>query len=709
MLRPAVQRFGTADSLQRLDPVRYFRKRRCSFKVLRAEAWSNAHDTASNSMLRRAYSVVVGAIGISGFLICALPSVLSTRLGLFTALACVNTMTPGTVEVSEMKASWFGPLHVKGVTIKDRGSRGGGTLISIEDVTCSSGLWGMAAASGYIPGGSSHDSSQAQCVPMIISKATISCQYDPLIQDWMLMDWFKAAGMINGTPSADVNRDHAGMGSAATALDQKESIAELYDIPDAEKELQPQHIVVVVADGLTQGRQSSSSTAVIHDRTPLNAVDKELKKGYVIEMLSKADSSMGMSMDVRFGPQLQLLVPEAKLLVPSEVRDVVGDHLHISGALGWSALTDWAAGVGEDTEWTGRGGQAGENSEQTHGHAIDNQGLTTPPRSIPSSAQGYEPGILEAHSDHVTASMRFWSHAPGSGSVLLHGPATLHMEFTPALSRLGLTAINPLLNSAIAVRTAQPLSSGLDQSEGVAATQPLSVDGSPNIEVQMFPEGMKLPYTGGIAVIAPMTFTLAEGSLLSSVLQGFDLNSMQKRPNSKMLDVRVSAMQIKHVLEGPNIITNKVDMSVGGVDLCIWGTHHLASAKIEMVIGMPACTLARLGLKELPHNYVLPCTMHGTSKRPKIDYGSALRRLARLYMRQQYLSTAVEQIQSAGEEDRQASKMRNNFLRVIKQYLVHTIYTDNFELINEIEHEMQRDVQNVPGSWSLPGIRGDGS
>jgi hypothetical protein len=73
----------------------------------------------------------------------------------------------------------------------------------------------------------------------------------------------------------------------------------------------------------------------------------------------------------------------------------------------------------------------------------------------------------------------------------------------------------------MALHASQPTPSCPDAAAAnTATTQQTSPGGKPTIQVQMFPNDMKLPYSGGMAVIAPMNLTIAEGSLLSSVLRG---------------------------------------------------------------------------------------------------------------------------------------------------------------------------------------------
>jgi len=83
-----------------------------------------------------------------GLLVASLPSILSTRLGLNAALAAVNAVSPGPVEVHEVQAGWGSPLRVTGLRLKERPARGSRTLAEVSEVTYGAGLWHLAQAAG---------------------------------------------------------------------------------------------------------------------------------------------------------------------------------------------------------------------------------------------------------------------------------------------------------------------------------------------------------------------------------------------------------------------------------------------------------------------------------------------------------------------------------------------------------------------------------
>ena len=59
--------------------------------------------------------------------------------------------------------------------------------------------------------------------------------------------------------------------------------------------------------------------------------------------------------------------------------------------------------------------------------------------------------------------------------------------------------------------------------------------------------------------------------------------------------------------------------SGAGVRLAFWG-RVLPGEALELTLGLPAATLAPLGLSELPPDYVFAIPVRGTSRQPRIDW-----------------------------------------------------------------------------------------
>lgn len=59
--------------------------------------------------------------------------------------------------------------------------------------------------------------------------------------------------------------------------------------------------------------------------------------------------------------------------------------------------------------------------------------------------------------------------------------------------------------------------------------------------------------------------------------------------------------------------------SAAGVQLAFWG-RVLPGEALELTLGLPAVTLAPLGLSDLPPGYVFAIPVRGTSRQPRIDW-----------------------------------------------------------------------------------------
>ena len=81
--------------------------------------------------------------------------------------------------------------------------------------------------------------------------------------------------------------------------------------------------------------------------------------------------------------------------------------------------------------------------------------------------------------------------------------------------RFGLAVVNPLLGSAVAV---QPMASHLAPA---AAPGGSGLRGDPQaVRMQLYPDGMQLPYRGGVIVVQPLALTLAAGGPLQELCAG---------------------------------------------------------------------------------------------------------------------------------------------------------------------------------------------
>ncbi|KAK9904839.1 hypothetical protein WJX75_003587 [Coccomyxa subellipsoidea] len=81
--------------------------------------------------------------------ILALPSILSTRAGLRSALAVANRFVPGTIAVKQARLGWRTPVNIEHVEWGDLSEEGGRAVVEVQSIKSSASLWDMARGQEY--------------------------------------------------------------------------------------------------------------------------------------------------------------------------------------------------------------------------------------------------------------------------------------------------------------------------------------------------------------------------------------------------------------------------------------------------------------------------------------------------------------------------------------------------------------------------------
>ena len=71
--------------------------------------------------------------------------------------------------------------------------------------------------------------------------------------------------------------------------------------------------------------------------------------------------------------------------------------------------------------------------------------------------------------------------------------------------------------------------------------------------------------------------------------------------------------------------------------VALWGSVNTLHNTLEMYLGLPAATLAFVGIRGLPSDYMLPLRISGTCTAPSLEWRAAVRKLAVLSARTQLL------------------------------------------------------------------------
>lgn len=89
-------------------------------------------------------------IEILGLFLAALPTFLSTSLGLGAATMGVNIIMPGIVEVQRLSAGWNRPVHIEGILVKD-GIKKAIPVLKIDRLSTSRTLWEIVRGNSKNP------------------------------------------------------------------------------------------------------------------------------------------------------------------------------------------------------------------------------------------------------------------------------------------------------------------------------------------------------------------------------------------------------------------------------------------------------------------------------------------------------------------------------------------------------------------------------
>lgn len=262
----------------------------------------------------------------------------------------------GRVEVASVQAGWLSPLRVQGLKLRDKPSRDAQLLVEVDRITCSSGLWPMlqtarlhsgtpsaATAGTAAPAtvGSGADSrgdregipaaastGAAACGPVLVEGALFNCEFHPSVRKFKLMDWLEEAGLVSSAdpPAASEEPGLPGFGGRsveALAATADSSAPAVVSATDTRISASTSNSSSGAAGGDSDNTSRPSASAPLVGSTGVSTVGSKAAvqdAGRVLTMLGHADASMGFSADLKVGQGLQLLLPDAKLQVPQEIR-----------------------------------------------------------------------------------------------------------------------------------------------------------------------------------------------------------------------------------------------------------------------------------------------------------------------------------------------------------------------------------------------------
>ena len=183
---------------------------------------------------------------------------------------------------------------------------------------------------------------EAPCLPLVVQGASFNCEYDLESADWRLLEWLQEAGVLGPTPPSPPPLASTAPPDHSAAVSPSSQVSERVGTSVGEAGL-PRHSSNgdgVAPTGATSSPRHTAATLVAQEAagskdgghstapSPPSILDlpasplPDVAPGRVFQMLSRSDAVMGFSADVRLGPGggLQVLLPDARLHVPHEVR-----------------------------------------------------------------------------------------------------------------------------------------------------------------------------------------------------------------------------------------------------------------------------------------------------------------------------------------------------------------------------------------------------
>ena len=197
----------------------------------------------------------------------------------------------------------------------------------------------------------------------------------------------------------------------------------------------------------------------------------------------------------------------------------------------------------------------------------------------------------------------------GDGLLQLERPLSAELEITPALARIVLAKVNPLLARA------------------VSADRPITLRvNKENFQIQVSPYDTAKVQVGQ-ARAEFGTVTLENGGILRGLL------ALLKTGSGDYLTVQITPIIAR--IENGVATYERTDFILDNrIKVASWGRVDLVRDQVEMVLGLPAETLGKIfGIYGLAPDYILQIPVDGPTAAPKVNWAAAGREIAVLTAR----------------------------------------------------------------------------
>lgn len=197
----------------------------------------------------------------------------------------------------------------------------------------------------------------------------------------------------------------------------------------------------------------------------------------------------------------------------------------------------------------------------------------------------------------------------GNGLLQLEKPVAADLEITPALAKIVLAKVNPLL--ARAVSADRPITLRVDKEKFQIPVSPFDAAKSQ--------VGQARAEFGNV--------TLENGGILKALL------ALLKTEAGDRLTAQITPITAR--MENGVATYERTDFILDNrIRVASWGRVDLARDRVEMVLGLPAETLGKIfGVYDLAADYVMQIPVEGTTGDPKVNWAKAGQQIALLLAR----------------------------------------------------------------------------
>ncbi|KAL4853484.1 Histone H1-II [Chlorella vulgaris] len=307
-------------------------------------------------------------------------------------------------------------------------------------------------------------------------------------------------------------------------------------------------------------------------------------KSWLSESLQHVSGTVALSGELRL-EGASIYLSEGALLVPAELRELLGAHVHFEVLRGLASIEEAAA----EEQPAGEAAAAASAAAAGGGGGGGGKGGAGMPQT---------PVSLRLDSPTMQFRMQGWQTA--RGFTYLHRPVEASMLFTPALGRYIFAYLHPALGGAVGLKGSTRVQAKLMPHDGLWPTnqatlraEPLSVD---------LGESPVLRQSAGVLAMAAGRLKLS-GSLRAELSPLQATLSSDGRLVAERLDIRIGISPWKQ-----------------GLHLVSWGTASLRPPQeLDATVCIPGDALAALGLATLAEGAGLPLHIGGTPSEPRVE------------------------------------------------------------------------------------------